>query len=383
MPTVLTGLVDDSDILSNERVIDMSDVIDILESDVTQFTTALSKANSKPANSTKVEWLEDQLMTRITTLAASATSAATSLSCNDGTIFNVNDVVRIPVSGEAVVVTGITSNEIGVTRSVGTVAAATAASGVDLIVIGNAYNQGATLQNAKVLKRSNQYNYTQIFRHPYSFTRSLTQSKLYGGPEPMKERKKKAIEHKRAIEYMLFFGARELLTGGSEPQGFSGGLVEFLSTNLHDASGTLSATELDTYLQTDLQHGSTSKVMFASPTVARVISTFARDNWTRTGQSNSLWGVKVDGLVSGAYGYEVPVFVKKDWNDFSATSTQYGSWAFVVDMEAVTLRPLQNTILLRNRQANDADRVTEEYLTEVSLEVRSEKKHAIVKGVTA
>jgi uncharacterized protein YecE (DUF72 family) len=145
----------------------------------------------------------------------------------------------------------------------------------------------------------------------------------------------------------------------------------------------MSSNELDTYLQTDLQHGSSSgKVIFASPTFARTVSSYTRDNWVRATPDENRFGVKVDAYVSGAYGYEVPVFVKKDWNDFASTSSQYGSWAFVVDMSAVTLRPLRSTQLLRNRQANDADLVTEEYLTEVSVEIQSEAKHAVIKDVT-
>jgi Family of unknown function (DUF5309) len=384
--TVAEGLVDDQDILSNERVIDMDDVIDMLEVDITQFTTALMKVASTPATSSKVEWLEDRLFPRLSALAASATSAATSLdvTTDEGQYFNVGDVVRNAVSGEAYEVTGVTTDAIGVTRSIGSVAAATSASGAELVIIGNAYLQGARLGTPKVLQRVNQYNYTQIFRHPYSFTRTLTQSRLYGGSEPNKERKKKGIEHKRALENTFFFGARDLDTGGSEPQGFCGGLVEFITSNLHDPSGTMTASELDTFLQTDLQHGSMSKVAFISPTVARVISAYASSVWRQLEPSSTqVFGVHVDAYISGAYGYNMPVFVKKDWNDFATTSSQYGSWAFVVDMSAVKMRPLQSTVLLRNRQDNDADRVTEEYLTETSLEIQHEAKHAIIKNVTA
>ena len=364
----------------------MSEIVGLLETDYTQFTTALMKVRSKPAQSTKVEWLEDRLFPRKSALAASATSAATSIdvTTGEGTYFNVGDLVRNALTGEAYEVTGVTSDAVGVTRSIGTVAAASSASGAELVIIGNASLQGASTPTAKVTERSAVYNYTQIFRLSYSFTRSLTQSNLYTGGEPNYERKKKGVEHKRQIESGLFFGARDLDTGGSEPQGFMGGLVEFLTTNLHDPSGQMTSTELDTYLQTDLQYGSgQNKVLFASPTVARVISTFARDNWTRATPQNTLWGVKVDGLVSGAFGYEVPVFVKREWGEFSSSSNQYGSWAFVVDMDKVRIRPLQNTVLLRNRQDNGQDRVTEEYLTETSFEIHNEQAHAIIKGVTA
>ncbi len=383
--TINEGVVDDSDILANERVIDMSDIVSNLEAEYTQFTTALMKVRSKPAHSTKVEWLEDRLFPRKTALAASAASADSTITVTtgEGSYFIIGDVVRNALTGEAYEVTSVSANSAAITRSIGSVAAASSASGAELVIIGNAALQGATLPTPKILERTAQYNYTQIFRLSYSFTRSLTQSNLYTGGEPNFERKKKAIEHKRQLESALFFGARDLDTGGSEPQGFMGGLVEFLSTNLHDPSGTMTATELDIFLQTDLQYGSSNKVIFASPTFARVISTYARDAWTRSTPSNTVWGVKVDGLISGAYGYEIPVFVKREWGEFSTTSSQYGSWAFVVDFDKVRLRPLQNTVLLRNRQANDADRVTEEYLTECSMEVANEQAHAIVKNVTA
>jgi hypothetical protein len=100
-------------------------------------------------------------------------------------------------------------------RRSGRVAFAAHTAGDQLLIVGNASAQGATLGTRKVTKRVAQFNYTMIQRNPYGFTRSLMASKLYGGPEPMKERKKKATEHKRAIEYTLFWGARALDTSGS------------------------------------------------------------------------------------------------------------------------------------------------------------------------
>lgn len=382
---VTSNPIDDADILSNERVIDMSEIIGMLESDMTQFTTILDKLGSKPATSSKVEWLEDRLFPRLSALAASATSATTSIdvTASTGSYFNINDVVRNAVTGEAYKVLTVTTDTLGVTRSIGGVVAATSASGAELVIIGNASAQGATLPTTRVTKRVAQYNYTQIFRLAYSFTRTLTQSNLYTGGEPNYERKKKGVEHKRQLESSNFFGARDLDTGGNEPVGYMGGLVDYITTNLHDPSGAMTATELDTFLQTDFQYGSSNRVLFLAPTLARIISTYARDNWVRATPEQSLWGVKIDGVISGAYGFQVPVFVKREWGEFGTTSSQYGSWGFVVDMESVRQRTLQNTVLLRNRQANDADRVTEEYLTEQTLEVRNEQKHAIIKNATS
>lgn len=207
----------------------------------------------------------------------------------------------------------------------------------------------------------------------------------YGGQEPMVEAKQKLIEHKRGLEQTAFWGARDFdTTTSSEPMGFAGGLVEFISTNVDSAGGTLTEANLDAYLRDGLQHGSRDKVLFAAPVAMQAISGFLRDNITKTTEQSRLWGAKVDTWISGAYGYNVPVFVKKEWNDFSSASSQYGSWIFGVDMKSVKIRPLRgrNTKLLRNRQANDADETTHEYLTELSFEIAQEKHHFIIKQIT-
>jgi len=386
--TINADLVDDSDILSNERVVDMDNEIAMLDTDVSQFTTMLMRVASKPAFSSKVEWLEDQLFPRLSALAASCTSAAGTIdvTSGEGTYFKLGDVIRVASTGEALAVSAAPSTDtVGVTRSIGAVAAASAASGVELIIIGNASAQGATLGKRAVTERVAAYNYTQIFRHPYGFTETLVASKLYGGNEPMKERKKKAIEHKRAIEYSLFYGARELNTGGSEPKGYMGGLFEYISTNVKDPSGAMDKAEFEAFMTAALAKGrQDQKVLFVSPVVAAAISGYARDNWVRSSPSDRVWGAKIDAFISGSFGAEVPVVVKRDWNDIANNAAGIlGGAAFVVDMGSVFFRPLRATKLLLNRQGTSEDSQIEEYLTECSLEVQQERHHTLIRNVTS
>lgn len=382
---ILSALVDDQDILQNQREIDMDEDIALLDPEVSQFFTITNRVSSKPAFSSKVEWLEDQLDPRLTSVSGSQTDSDTSIevATGEGSYVRAGDLIRNARTGEAIRVSSVATDTLTVVRGVGRVAAAAMNNGDQLLIVGNAALQGATLGTRKVTKKVAQYNYEQIQRNPYGFTNTLAASKLYGGPEPMQERKKKLVVHKRAIEYTMFWGARSLNTSGSEPQGFAGGLFEFNTTNVFDAAGALSKTLLDTYLRTLLQHGhGDSKVLFVSPLVAQAISAFLRDAYEPADVKQRLYGAKVDGWLSGAYGYRTPVIVKRDWNDFSSSSTQYGGWAFLVDISNVTYRPLRSTKLLPNRQANDADETTEEYLTEFSLEVKQEKTHGLIVGVT-
>lgn len=382
--STLTGLVDDNVVLADEKIVDMDDVIAMLDPEVSQFTTMLMKVSSSPAYNSKIEWLEDQLFPRLSALAVSAATADTTLQVTaaQGAYFRAGDVVRIAISGEAVKVTSVSTDTLTVSRAIGGVAAATAQTGSDLVIVGNASLQGATLGTRKITKRVLAYNYQQVQRNPYGFTETLLATRTYGGDSMDKERKKKLVEHKRAIENSLFFGPRAYITSGANPVGVSGGAVEYISTNVKDAaSASLTRANLDTYFQAGLQHGSTNKVFFVAPTLAAEISSFARDNWVRATPEDQVWGVYVDAFISGAYGFQIPVIVKRDWNDFTTASKQYGGVGFLIDLDYVKLRPLRNTRLLKGRQANDADEQDEEYLTEFSLEFAQEPAHMLVKGV--
>lgn len=384
--TIATGLVDTATVTSNEQKIDMSEKIMLLDPDSSQFTTMLMQLGSEDARSYKVEWLEDQLRPRLSALAASATSAATTLTVTTGhgDYFRARDLVRIASTGEMVLVASISTDTLTVTRAIGATAAATAQSGIDLLIVSNAAVQGATLGTRKITKKVAAYNYTQIQRDPFGFTETERNVNTWGGPPDTYEAVKKLVEHKRAIEQTLFFGARSYTSNAPNSWGACGGAVEFISTNIHNAAGAMAHSLLDTYLRTDLQHGSKNKVLFVAPLVGQAISGYLKTAWTPTEVGTKKFGANVDAFISGAYGYEVPVVVKREWNDFASTNTGYGGWAFLIDMDYVKFRPLQNrnTKLLRDRQANDADESTHEYLTEFSFEFRTDPAHSVIKGIT-
>jgi len=378
------GVESDNTILANERVIDMDDVIAYLDPDTSQFTTMLMRVARRAAEATKVEWLEDELFPRLSSVVSGGAADAATITVNtgEGAYFRANDIVRNAHTGVAFKVLSVAGDVLTPGSKLGRVAFAAHSASDQLLITGNTSAQGSTLGTRLITKRVAQFNYTGIQRNPYGFTRSLMASRLYGGPEPMKERKKKGVEHKRAIEYTLFWGVRSLDLTGAQPSGASGGLFEYVTTNVQNAAGSLTKTLLDTYMRGFLQHGEQNGVLFVSPVVAQAISGFLRDAWNPTTVETRLWGAKVDGFVSGAYGFQVPVIVKRDWNDFSTASGQYGGWAFYVNMDNIQLNTLRNTELLKDRQANDADSYDEEYLTEFTLKVQHERTHGIITGVT-
>jgi hypothetical protein len=69
--------------------------------------------------------------------------------------------------------------------------------------------------------------------------------------------------------------------------------------------------------------------------------------------------------------------------------TKYGGYIILVDMDQVAYRYLANddqnrdTKVLTNRQPNDQDGRKDEYLTEFGLEVRQQRTHAVLSGITS
>lgn len=383
--TMVSGLVDTADPLAAELKVDMRDQLAMLDSDTSQFGTMLAKLPQERATSFKKEWLEDRLAPRTTGLAATATSADTNLTVttNTGSYFKAGDIARIVQTGEAVRVTDVGASAITVVRGIGAVTAATAATTADggIVIVGGSNEQGATLPTALGTQRVAAFNYTQIVRNAWRFTRTATQTGFYAGSLLGKERKKKASEHLTDKENMFFFGARSYTTGTNNPRHTAGGLIEYITTNVTSAS-TLDKGTFNDFMRTGLQYGSSNKVLFASPIVAQVVSEFLGDNWVQAPPSARVWGAKVDAHISAVYGTSIPVVVKRQWGAYGAlTANFYSTKAFLVDMESVAEAPMQDTQLLRNRQAPDADAIAEEYLYEGTLVVAQEIHHALLDDV--
>jgi hypothetical protein len=382
------GVVSTEDILSDERVVDMQNQFRLLDVDESQFMTILNKLPSQVAIREKVNWLEDQYFPNLSSLAASATSAATTVTVatGEGDYFRAGDLVRLASTGEIMEVVSEASDVLTVNRSVGSVAANTAQTGVQLLIVGNAAEQGAAIGTIKVTTRVLGYNYTQIVRHPLGFTGTQEEIETYGPGDPGNEIAKKLVEHKRALENLIFSGARAYTSNSgsslANPKGWMGGVEEFISTNVSSSVGALSLTALDNALEDIFQYGTMNKVIFAAPTPAGALSRLLTNSWVRARPEDKVFGAKVTAFINGAYGASVPVITKREWGRESTSSR--GGWIVVLDLAYIKKRPLRNrgTRLLRNRQARDVDSTSHEYMTEMSLEFAQEKAHGMLEGIT-
>lgn len=384
---VATGTVDTEAILADEKVVDMEPKFRLLDPDESQFSTILNKLPSRQATREKVNWLEDQYLPRTSAVvsgAADGTATSLVVTTGEGVNFRDDDLVRNMKTGEMFEVSSVSNDTLTIVRGIGDAAAAAMTAGDELLIVSNASAQSADVGVLKITTRTLGYNYTQIVRHPFGFSGTDVEIETYGAGDPMNEIAKKAVEHRRSLEALHFFGARDFVSASPSSKGYMGGLAEFITTNVYSSIGTLTRGSLDDKLREIFQHGSRNKVLFAAPVPAQALSGLMGDNWVRAQPGETTYGAKVTGFISGAYGDRVPVITKREWGAFPTTSNQYGSWIVAVDLDYVQKRPLRNrgTRLLRNRQGNGEDREVHEYLTELSFEVSVEQAHGLLKGIT-
>jgi hypothetical protein len=370
--TLLTGVEASTDNTDNNPR-DMSANVAELEPNVAPLLVLLNKLSKEAATNPKIEWLEDESMPRITTLSASAASNATAFGVT-ADYFRVGDVVRFTAGGWAIVVTATAAGAITGTKIGGT-AQASAASSAEVYIVSNANAEGSTLREIKYPQLVTASNYAQIIRTPFGVTGTEDATKHYGGDERMRLQNKFGKEHARSIEQTLFFGARDLK---STNQRMCGGVKEFISTNVTNDTGGLTEAEWQTFLKSGFRYGSERKVAFCSPTGVAALEGFARSNLKveKNLTASEKYGIQMSTYISGQG--VVDIVMHRDWND----SSVYGGYIFLLDIDALKLRPLRDTRLKTNRQAPDYDGFKDEYLTEVSLEVKHERRHALLTGIT-
>lgn len=383
---IATGIVDTETLLADERVVDMQKEFRVLDPDESQFSTMLERLPSQQAIREKINWLEDEYFPRQTTVNGAQTNVDTAIEVATGTgaYFRAGDLVRNMRTGEAFQVSSVATDTLTVVRGKGGVAAAAMNDLDALLIVSNVSAQGADYGTLKSVTRVLGYNYTQIVRDPFGFTNTELEIETYGKGDPMNEIAKKAVEHRRKQEAMAFFGARSFTSAAPSSVGTAGGLVEYIATNVFSSIGTLTRSVLDDKLRQIFQYGSRNKVIFSAPVPAQALSGLLADNWVQASPGEKVYGAKVTGFVTGAYGDRVPVVTKREWGPFPTANNGYGSWLFVVDLDYVKKRTLRNrgTALLRNRQGNGEDKTVHEYRTELTYEIAVEKAHGILKGIT-
>ena len=380
----INGVRTTNNISQTRRIIDMAEDIALMDPNDSPFVTflKLAKKDTRVVYNPKFEWLEDDLLEGATAINNSSgyNTSATSIAVDDGSIIRVGDVLHLPASGENLLVTAVNNNTLTVTRGYGTTAAAAIADDAAVINLGSAMAENSGLRGVISTAAANKYNYTQIFRTPFSLSGTEAASALYGGKDRGYQRRKCSLEHKRDIARAMYFGQRKEDVSGSAPRRTMGGVLQYLadadSCAFNASTRPITYRNFDNYVaKPAFAHGSGEKLLIAGPYLASAINCWAENKLVSAVDMDTTYGIRVKDLIT-TYGDLKVIY------DPLLDVGAYAGYGFILDAENVRYVCLdgRDTKLRMGVQDNDVDGVIDEYLTECSLEVRCPKTHFLITG---
>ena len=380
-------------IVQDRRVRDVSRRIAYLDPDVAPLLQVTSRAKNRAATNTKFEWIEKELADRWSAIndATPPNATDTTITVDNGSIFNAGDLVKVPRTGEVFRVVSISTNDLTVVRAVdgdGTTGVQTADDD-DLLILGNAFREGSLSAVEKSHPETYLYNYTQILKKSFGVTGSEMASENYTGPDRPRLRAEKAIEHKIDMERTALFGERAIFSTGdsdattNNPRRYTGGFFYYVTTNATNANGILTEPELESFCQTLFQHTASGDARFfmCSPLLISVLDQLAAAR-IQVAPRESTFGLAVKTWVTGHGTLNI---VKNRLLEGGPTSGQgWGGHGVAVDLNKVWYRPLRgrDTKLETSIQAPDLDGEKDQYKTEMGWQIESEKVHGFIYGVT-
>jgi len=384
-PTIHTGVRDTYNV--NGRIVDdvFPEVLMWMPSaaPLTVITTLLKKTRTVSHYKFDV-FSKDELPRKLVVAGAETSGTVTiDVSTGQGVRAAINYVLMNTRTREQVLVTAVSTDALTVTRGLGGVQEAMDAG--DILEFQAAiFPDGSAKGTYKSVKEDTDYNYTEIIRTGFGFTRRDANTAQHGGKDPQLERKAQGIEHAKSIEYRFLFGKRHSLVDGTSGrlQTFSGGLEYFIKTNNWDLNGNVPTIDaIYEYLETAMVYGKGGnmegmgrKWLLCSPRWLSVFANLVGDQ-VRYSNVDARVGMKV-GFFDSPHGTLVLV-------RHPLLTGQHADMAIMLDMQHVRKVVFEggDTRLLRDREDPSVDGSEEEYLSDIGLQVELEAAHGIIRGL--
>ena len=216
---------------------DVSDIVSIVSPHETPLLDHLGDGQ-REATSTIHEWLEDSLLPNTDVVDdASISNPATETTFNvaNGDRFRVGDQIRLAGKDEVMLVTGVSTNTLGVVRQYGGSASADLEDEDGIIILGNAALEGDDAPTSRFTNRVRKQNYTQIFTASVEVSGSQLATQTIGVADEMDYQKQERLrEQLRDLENCVING----YAASSSPQGDNStrrtmrGIVASIATNV-------------------------------------------------------------------------------------------------------------------------------------------------------
>jgi len=379
----IRGIVSSQDIEAGLKVLDVRKMIYEIEPNEDPLITMLGKMRKEATVDTKFTWYEDEHIGYYTQIndAGDYTNADTLLIVDDADIFQVNDLVKVPATGEIlrVLAVDVGANTIQVSREFGTTAAAAINDNDYLVKMSPAMEEGYTPPEAMVTAKTPKDNYVQLFSKTVEITETADAISLKTGKKRDQERNKKGREFKRDMESQFLWGEPKMDLSGPKPRFQCGGVYYFLKAgsapSLDMNSAALTETQFENFLADVFAYDGSDRIAFCGSKVLSQISLWATAKQRMQPGTTVKYGVKVK-TYSSANG---DVHFAKDRH---FTGPHAGDM-LILKMDDVAYRFLTglDMKLKLNVQPNGAHYFKDEYYATCGSEVRLAKHHGYIENI--
>ncbi len=367
---------------------DVSDIIALVSPHETPLLDVLGDAH-RAATSTIHEWLEDTLLPNTDTINdASFVNPLTdsTFTVANGSRFVIGDQIQMENKSEVMLVTGVSGNDLTVTRGYGGTTAEALANGAVLNILGNAALEGAVATGARFTNRTRKLNYTQIFAATVEVSGSQLAAHTIGLADEMDYQKQERLrELLRDLENCVVNG----VAAASNPQGDAStrrtmrGIRRSITTNIFTPNtGPIPPGD-----------GAGNDILNE-----KVLNAALREVWEissgriDTILCNGLQKRRINAFVSTNQRFvdhddRFRSLVDVYESDFGVCQVVMSRWVptdaiLLLDSSRIDVLPLSGRSFQFKSLARTGDRETGQVIGEYTMEVRNENAHGIVKGLS-
>jgi len=334
------------------------------------FVGYLKRMGVKRIRSTTAEKVVKDLGKPTTANVGAKTASDTTITVSpgDGSMFIPNSVIFIPSTGEQILVTGVTGDNLTVVRGYGETAATNIADGALLVYLGTSYSEATRVGTTRNVIAYKNINVTQIFRTPVEIS-GTDEAVDAVDTDWALEKKEKLIMHLGEIERQFMFG--DFKDDTSEERRTARGLHKFIKTNVYDLGGSITSKKMADFVLETVRTNSGKKVLFASADLFTSIEDLAQQV-LRVEPGSKKFGATVAKWLIG--GKELDIV-----HDPVLDEAGFAGYGYLVDTKNVKYVTLKGRDTRFKEYADDDfDGRRGEYLTEATLIVGDEKTMGIV-----
>lgn len=367
---------------------DVSDLISI----VSPYETPLLDHLGDPARaalSTIHEWVEDSLLPNTDavnqTIFTPNAQDATSVTVNNGSRFQVGDLVRPGNASEIMQVTAIATNTLTVVRRYGGTSASNLSNGLKLTIVGNAALEGADAPATRFTTRYRKQNFTQIFAASVDVSGSMRASRVYGTSDELDFQKQERMrELLRDLENTVINGTAPSSgqQGSASVRRSMNGIIRQVSTNqfVPGQNGFPSGGGAGTDLNDVVLNAALRTVWEQS---AGRIDTILCGGMQKR---------RINQLISSSRAYapedtKVRDLVSVYESDFGVCKVIVSRWVpadtvLFLDSSRIEVMPLRGRSFAYQPLGAQGDRSAGLVVGEYTLEFRNENAHGLVRGLS-